>query len=484
MSKIPAIVPVILSGGAGTRLWPVSREAHPKPFMRLQSGESLLQATFLRAAGLANVSQTLVVTNREYYFKTKDDLDEVAGKADAVDVSFLLEPVGRNTAPAIALAARHVRELAGDDAVLLVMPSDHVIADAAAFQRAVSAAVAAAGEGRLVTFGVVPTAPETGYGYIEAGDVLGNGPTREVARFIEKPDYPKAERFIEQGGFFWNSGIFCFRVRDILDAFTAHASEIDQSVAITWKASRATASNDLRTMHADADTFQKAANISIDYAVMERADNVAVVPGDFGWSDVGSWRSFADMIAADDLGNKVVGDAVLVDANRNYVHTDGRLVAVVGVDDLIVVDTPDALLIGHREKTQKVKDVVEQLRLRDHESAKLHRTVHRPWGTYTVLEEGKDFKMKRIVVKPGATLSLQMHHHRSEHWVIVQGKAEVVNGDNVLRLEKDQSTYIPAKNKHRIANPGETDLVFIEVQTGDYLGEDDIVRFDDRYGRT
>ncbi len=477
------IVPVILSGGAGTRLWPVSREAHPKPFMRLQSGESLLQATFLRAAGLHDARQTLVVTNREYYFKTKDELDAVAKQAGSPDVAFLLEPVGRNTAPAVALAARHVRELAGDDAVMLVMPSDHVIADAKAFGIAVAAAVNAAGKGRLVTFGIVPTAPETGYGYIEAGAPLDGGPAREVARFIEKPDFPKAEKFIEQGGFFWNSGIFCFRVRDILDAFEKYASDVDASVEKSWAASRETASNDLHTMHVDAETFQKASNISIDYAVMERAGNVAVVPGDFGWSDVGSWRSFADMVAADDLGNKVVGDAVLVDANRNYVHTDGRLVAVVGVDDLVVVDTPDALLIGHREKTQKVKDVVEQLRLRDHESARLHRTVHRPWGTYTVLEEGKDFKMKRIVVKPGATLSLQMHHHRSEHWVIVQGKAEVVNGDKVLQLEKDQSTYIPATHRHRISNPGETDLVFIEVQTGDYLGEDDIVRFEDKYGR-
>jgi len=477
------IVPVILSGGAGTRLWPVSREAHPKPFMKLQSGESLLQATFLRAAGLAGVTQTLVVTNREYYFKTKDELDAVSDRAGRKHVSFLLEPMGRNTAPAVALAARHVKELAGDAAVMLVMPSDHMIADAEAFQAAVNAAIAAAKQGRLVTFGIVPSAPETGYGYIEAGSALGDSAAREVARFIEKPDYPKAERFLKQGGFFWNSGIFCFGVREILDAFAEHARDVEDVSEPAWAASLATNTNTLHTMHIDAETFQRAPNISIDYAVMERAGNVAVVPGDFGWSDVGSWRSFADMIAADDDGNKVIGDAVIVDAHNNYVNADGRLVAVVGVDDLIVVDTPDALLIGHREKTQMVKSVVEQLRLRDHESARLHRTVHRPWGTYTVLEEGTDFKMKRIVVKPGATLSLQMHHHRSEHWVIVQGNAEVVNGDAVLRLTKDQSTYIPAGNKHRISNQDETDLVFIEVQTGDYLGEDDIVRFEDKYGR-
>lgn len=477
------IVPVILSGGAGTRLWPVSREAHPKPFMKLQSGESLLQATFLRAAGLDDVAESLVVTNREYYFKTKDELDAVSAKAVHNRVSFLLEPMGRNTAPAVALAARHVRELYGDDAIMLVMPSDHMIADAEAFQQAVNTAVEAARVGRLVTFGIVPSAPETGYGYIQAGASLGGSAASEVARFIEKPDYPKAEKFIEQGGFFWNSGIFCFAVKDILNAFAKHAADVDAVADAAWQASVATKSNTLHTMHIDADAFQVAANISIDYAVMEHASNVAVVPGDFGWSDVGSWRSFADMIGPDESGNKVIGDAVIVEAQNNYVHTDGRLVAVVGVDDLIVVDTPDALLIGHREKTQMVKSVVEELRLRDHESARLHRTVHRPWGTYTVLEEGKDFKMKRIVVKPGATLSLQMHHHRSEHWVIVQGKAEVVNGDDVLQLAKDQSTYIPAGHKHRISNPGESDLVFIEVQTGDYLGEDDIVRFEDKYGR-
>ncbi|MBW3567184.1 MAG: mannose-1-phosphate guanylyltransferase/mannose-6-phosphate isomerase [Proteobacteria bacterium] len=477
------IVPVILSGGAGTRLWPVSREAHPKPFMKLQSGESLLQATYLRATGLEDVAQVLVVTNREYYFKTKDELDAVAEQAGKGNVSFLLEPMGRNTAPAVALAARHVKELVGEDAVMLVMPSDHMIADAEVFQSAVSAAVSAAKQGRLVTFGIVPSAPETGYGYIEAGKPLSGGVAREVARFIEKPDFHKAEQFLEQGGFYWNSGIFCFGVREILAAFATHAPDVEAISEPAWAASRATGSNTLHTMHIDAETFQQAPNISIDYAVMERADNVAVVPGDFGWSDVGSWRSFADMIAADENGNKVVGEAVLVDASDNYVNADGRLVAVVGVNDLVIVDTPDALLIGHREKTQKVKEVVEHLRLRDHESARLHRTVHRPWGTYTVLEEGKDFKMKRIVVKPGATLSLQMHHHRSEHWVIVQGNAEVVNGDEVLRLTKDQSTYIPAGHKHRISNPDEFDLVFIEVQTGDYLGEDDIVRFEDKYGR-
>lgn len=477
------IVPVILSGGAGTRLWPVSREAHPKPFMRLQTGESLLQATFLRAAGLADVAQALVVTNREYYFKTKDELDEVAPRAGLREVSFLLEPMGRNTAPAVSLAARHVARSLGDDAIMLVMPSDHVITDADAFQQSVTAAVTAASEGRLVTFGIVPSAPETGYGYIQAGEPLPTGAGNEVARFIEKPDFHKAERFLQEGGFFWNSGIFCFRVRDILEAFASHAADVERQVEAAWQATVATASNTLHTMHVDAASFHDVPNISIDYAVMERADNVAVVSGDFGWSDVGSWRSFADLVQPDDKGNKIIGEAVMVESAHNYVHADGRLVALVCVDDLVVVDTPDALLIGHREKTQKVKEVVEQLRLQDHESAKLHRTVHRPWGTFTVIEEGVGFKMKRIVVKPGATLSLQMHHHRSEHWVIVQGEAEVVNGDSVLRLKHDQSTYIPAGHKHRISNPGESDLVFIEVQTGSYLGEDDIVRFEDKYGR-
>lgn len=475
------LVPVILSGGAGTRLWPVSREAHPKPFMKLADGRSLLQSTYLRATGIDGVAGVITVTNREYYFSSKDELAALDAIPADIPFAFLLEPVGRNTAAAIAMSALMAQRAHGEDAILLVLPSDHVVQDAGRFGSAVAAALAAAEAGQLVTFGIPPSVPETGYGYIESGSG-GNGP-RPVKRFVEKPDAETATRFVNDGNYLWNSGMFCFRASAVLDALKAYAPEIHEAAARAWQATLAVRNNTLNTMHIDAETFAKVPSISIDYAVMEKAANVSVVAGDFGWSDVGSWRSVSEMVAPDDKGNKILGDAVMVDTRNTYVQSDGRLVAAVGVENLVIVDTPDALLVGDRDKMQLVKQVVEELRIQGNETAKLHRTVHRPWGTYTVLEDAPHYKMKRIVVKPGASLSLQMHHHRSEHWVVVEGTAKIVNGDREYVLTKDQSSYIPAGNKHRLVNPGKLDLVLIEVQTGEYLGEDDIVRFDDVYGR-
>ena len=477
------LLPVIVSGGSGTRLWPVSRETRPKPFMQMQDGMSLLQSTLVRSAALPEVRDLLVVTNREHHFQSREELEKLDGALQGARVSFLLEPVGRNTTAAIAMAAFLAAERHGGETLLLVQPADHLITDPQAFAAAVKAAQPAAARGDFVTFGIVPTGPETGYGYIQCTGVPEAGAANPVKRFVEKPDLEKAEAFLASGDYLWNSGMFCFRADAILKAVERFVPEVYAKTRESWRRTSA-AAQDPAVLNIESDVFPQAPSISIDYAVMEKADNVKVVPGSFGWSDIGSWRSVSELMEPDVRGNRVVGEAVLVNASNNYIQGEGRVIAAVGVEDLVIVDTPDALLVGHRDRTQSVKDVVDQLRKTGHEAAKLHRTVYRPWGTYTVLEEGPHYKMKRIVVKPKASLSLQMHKHRSEHWVVIAGSAEIVNGEQTLRLQHDQSTYIPAGNKHRLSNPGEEDLVIIEVQTGSYLGEDDIVRFDDKYGRT
>lgn len=476
------LIPVVLSGGAGTRLWPVSREAHPKPFMKLADGESLLQKTFLRAINFADVPEVLTVTNREYYFKTKDEYTVIKQPNPAIKNSFLLEPVGRNTAPAIILAALKIAETYGDDAVMLAMPADHLIENVHAFVTAVAQAEKLAQTNYLVTFGIKPNAPETGMGYIECGVVCGET-AFSVRRFVEKPAVEIAQEYVSSGRYLWNSGIFCFKASTILEQFKIHAAELYEKAQICWKITKQKANNNLAAMEIDNDSFAQLADISIDYAVMEKAENIAVVPGDFGWSDIGSWHAVSNLAAPDSRGNRVVGEALLVDVGNTYIQSADRLIAAIGLENLIVVDTPDALLIADRDRTQDVKKVVEQLKLTEHATYKMHRTVARPWGTYSVLEEGNGFKIKRIVVKPGASLSLQMHHHRSEHWVVVSGTAKVVNGEQNLIVNKNESTYIPAGHQHRLENPGLMDLVLIEVQCGDYLGEDDIVRFEDKYGR-
>jgi mannose-1-phosphate guanylyltransferase/mannose-6-phosphate isomerase len=473
------LIPVILSGGSGTRLWPVSREAFPKPFMKLGGDLSLLQRTLSRCLPLADGRRVGIVTNKEYVFKTREEVDGLRA-AKGIACTQLLEPVGRNTAPAIALAALWAEEVA-PGATLLVLPADHLIPDEDAFRAVAREAAAIAESGSLVLFGIRPTGPETGFGYIETGAAAAGGAMR-VARFVEKPDAARALEFLQAGTFVWNSGMFCFTARALLAALETHAPDVHAQARAAWAASRATADDDRVAL--DPAAFAACRDVSIDYAVMEKADDVVVLPATFGWSDIGSWKAVAEQFVPDADGNTAVGDAMFVDARRTHVQSDDRLVAAVGVDDLLIVDTPDALLVATKDASQQVKAIVTRLKERGHEAARLHRTVARPWGTYTVLQEGRRFKIKRIEVKPGQTLSLQMHHHRSEHWIVVSGTAKVTCDDKSYLVAANESTYIPIGTRHRLENPGVMDLVMIEVQCGDYLGEDDIVRFEDKYGRT
>ncbi|WP_024815722.1 mannose-1-phosphate guanylyltransferase/mannose-6-phosphate isomerase [Acidovorax sp. JHL-3] len=468
------LIPAILCGGAGSRLWPVSRELHPKPFIRLADGQSLLQKAFLRGATLPGVTEVLTVTNRELFFKTQDEFREV-NKAQLA-TSFILEPFGRNTAAAIAAAALHAVKAHGEDAVLLVLAADHLIADQEAFANAVAQAAVLAQQGKLVTFGIQPDAPETGYGYIEAE---GN----QVLRFVEKPSLEKAREYLDSGRFLWNSGMFCFQAGTMLKAMQQHCPDILAATQLCMAQSRRAEGKDLVELELDSASFAQVPDNSIDYAVMEQSDQVAVVPCTIGWSDIGSWTALGDLSVADSDGNRIDGEALLHDVSNCYIQSNNRVIGAVGVDNLIIVDTPDALLVADKARAQDVKHLYKTLKTNGHDAHKHHLTVHRPWGTYTVLEEDPSFKIKRIEVKPGASLSLQMHHHRSEHWIVVSGMARVVNGENELFVNTNESTYIPAGHKHRLENPGILNLVMIEVQSGQYLGEDDIVRFQDVYGR-
>jgi len=477
------IVPVILSGGAGTRLWPVSREGHPKPFMKLPDGQTLLGKTVQRAMTAASARRMLLVTNRDYYFISKDEvartLDATAQKA----TGYLLEPVGRNTAAAIAAAAHWIAANVSPQALMLVLPADHLISPAEEFQKAVQQAAALASQGKLVTFGIRPTAPETGYGYIEGGATISGSQALEVKRFVEKPDLQTAQSYIGSGNFMWNSGMFCMRAQTLLDELAAHRPALAEGIARCW-AEVGEGSGKQPFTELPAESFGQVESISVDYAVMEPSKNLVVLPTAFSWDDIGSWSAVANLVPADGEGNRVQGDAVLVDCQDSFIRAEDRMIAAVGLRGVMVIDTPDALLVADADASQQVKEVVSQLKLRGHESYKLHRTVVRPWGTYTVLEDGAGYKIKRIEVKPGAQLSLQMHHHRSEHWIVVTGTAKVVCDDREFLVMTNESTYIPAGKKHRMENPGVLDLVMIEVQSGEYLGEDDIVRFSDIYGRS
>jgi mannose-1-phosphate guanylyltransferase/mannose-6-phosphate isomerase len=471
------LIPVILSGGTGTRLWPVSREASPKPFMKVAAGSSLVRRTFDRAAALPGAGEICTVTNREYLFRTRDEYGR--GRDTG---TFILEPFGRNTAPAIAMAALQAASAHGDDAVLLVLPADHLIQDQAAFAADVAVAQRLAEQDMLVTFGIRPDRPDTGFGYIELGQQLGER-AYQVARFVEKPYLELAKKYVEAGNFLWNSGMFCFRAGVLLETFAAQQPRLLEKVRACWEASRAHANVDSRLVELDSASFAEVDDISIDFAVMEKAPRVAVVPATFDWSDIGSWSAMHEALASDASGNSVVGDAILIDVANSYIHSEGRIIAAVGIANAVIIDTPDALLVADRARSQDVKKVVDQLKLRSHESTRVHRTVSRPWGTYTVLEEAPGYKIKRIVIRPGQSISLQLHHHRSEHWVVVTGTGRVTNGDTVADLQPNESTFIRAGQKHRLENPGTEDLMIIEVQSGAYLGEDDIVRFSDTYGR-
>lgn len=475
------LIPVIMSGGVGSRLWPASRATHPKPFMALPDGETLLLKTFRRAVALDGVAEVMTVTNRELFFKTEDEYRRVADSNIAQ--SFILEPFGRNTAAAVAAAALQLQELHGADAQMLVLAADHLIQHESAFAEAVSSAQKLAAEGWLVTFGIRPEYPETGFGYIEADQALPLIAGYKVARFVEKPDKQTATAYLAAGNYLWNSGMFCFSVGTLLAELDTYAPEVLSAVKRVLDSSRITQAHKHLAVTLDSDSFADVPDISIDYALLERSSRVATVPCDIGWSDIGSWNAMSELTPEDEQGNRFEGEVLVYSSANNYVQSPERLVALVGVQDLIVVDTPDALLVAHKDQAQDVKHIVSQLKKNGHDAHLLHRTVNRPWGTYTTLEEGERFKIKRIVVKPGGSLSLQMHHHRSEHWIVVSGVARVINDERELMLNTNESTYIRAGHKHRLENPGVVDLVLIEVQSGDYLGEDDIVRFQDIYGR-
>ena len=469
------LIPIIISGGAGTRLWPVSRESDPKPFMPLPGGDSIIGKTFSRAANILGIETILVVTNKDYFFRTREEFEKVC---TGVKLDFVLEPFGKNTAPAIAAAAFRVREEFGEDAVMLVLPADHLIPQQDIFQQAVDSAVELAERDLLVTFGIEPTHPETGFGYIEKGNSISVSGF-QVLRFVEKPDVKKAQEYLDSGRFVWNSGMFCFKANVFLEALKQNSPEMFRQISSCWEQTD-TGSFPLVL---EAESFKQVDGDSIDYAVMEKADKVAVVSSAFEWNDIGSWTALAEVFDEDSKGNAVDGDAIVIDAENCLVDSKSRLTAVVGAKDIVVVNDEDATLVVHKDKVQDVKKVVEALKQSQRPECREKRTTRRPWGSYTNLIESEGYKVKKIVVFPGQSLSLQKHMQRSEHWTVVVGKAEVVNGEETLVLGANQSTYIEKEAVHRLANVGDGELVLIEVQCGDYLGEDDIIRLQDNYGR-
>ncbi len=467
------LIPVLLSGGVGSRLWPVSRESYPKQFLPLAGEQSMLLQTLARVSGLDAVAEPLVVCNDDHRFMVAEQLRSQGQRASAI----VLEPVGRNTAPAVAVAA--LQALSQDpEAVLLVLPADHVIKDVAAFQAAVAAGLPQAQAGKLVTFGIVPTAPETGYGYIRRGEALGNE-VYQLAEFVEKPDAQRAQQYVDSGDYRWNSGMFLLGA----SAYLEELKRLQPAMYAACEKALSLSQKDLDFIRLNAETFGECPSDSIDYAVMEHTDRAVVVSLDCGWSDVGSWASLWEVAERDDQNNVLSGDVLCEDVSNSYLRSGERLLAAVGVDNLVVVETADAVLVADKDRVQDVKAIVTQLKAGGRSEAALHSRVYRPWGSYESLVEAGRFQVKRIVVNPGQQLSLQMHHHRAEHWIVVKGTAEVTCGEKVMVLSEDQSTYIPLGTKHRLANPGVIPLEIIEVQTGSYLGEDDIVRFEDIYGR-
>lgn len=462
------IHPVILSGGSGTRLWPLSRELYPKQLLCLTGKQTLLQQTVARLEGLSEAAAPVVVCNEEHRFLVAEQLREM-GKGAA---GIILEPIGRNTAPALTLAALRIRE-SGANATMLAMPADHVIENVEAFRQALGEAVALAAAGRIVTFGIVPTAPETGYGYIRRAE--GN----RVAAFVEKPDTDTARIYMESGDYLWNSGMF------VVDS-AIWLSEIGKTrpdILAACEAAYREGKQDGDFFRVKREPFEQCPGDSIDYAVMEKTGRAAVVPLDAGWSDIGAWQALWEVSDRDGNDNVVEGDIYHHDTRGSLLVAKHRFLAAVGLDDIVVIETSDAVLVAHKDKAQDVKRIVERLKSEKREEHRVHRRVYRPWGSYEGVDQGERFQVKRLVVKPGASLSLQMHHHRAEHWVVVRGTARVTRGEEVTLLSENQSTYIPVGAKHRLENPGTIPLEIIEVQSGGYLGEDDIVRFEDNYNR-
>ena len=466
------LTPLILSGGSGSRLWPLSRQHYPKQFLPLIGERSLFQITLDRLRGLAERAKPLVVCNQEHRFLVAEQLRDTADGAATI----LLEPIGRNTAPAVAIGALQAL-LHDPDAMLLVLPADHVIQGVERFLQAVEQGARAAADGHLVTFGILPTRPETGYGYIKAA--LSEGPARPVREFVEKPDRETAERYLASGQYFWNSGMFLFRA----DRYLEELERFEPEMYAACRRACEAAARDLDFVRLDPEAFAESPGNSIDYAVMERTERAVVVPLDAGWSDVGSWDALQEVSGPDERGNVVIGDVLPDDSRNCYLRAESRLLATVGLENLVVVETADAVLVADRDRVQEVKALVEQLKREGRSECELHRRVLRPWGSYEGVANAERFQVKRIVVNPGEKLSLQMHHHRAEHWIVVRGTARVYKGEESFLLTEDQSTYIPLGTVHRLENPGVIPLELIEVQTGSYLGEDDIVRYEDTYGR-
>jgi mannose-1-phosphate guanylyltransferase/mannose-6-phosphate isomerase len=468
------IIPVILSGGSGTRLWPLSRRMHPKQLLPLVNDTTMLQDTITRLTGSPDIDHAMIICNDDYRFMVAEQVKET----DISSNEIILEPIGRNTAPAIALAAFNaIRD--GDDPVLLVLPADHVIADVDTFQSALQIGKQQSKDGKLVTFGIVPDLPETGFGYIKARTTGNEENCYAVDQFVEKPDAETAARYIADGHYYWNSGMFMFRASTYLDALKQHSPAIYAASEAAYKA----AARDMDFIRVGKQEFETCPSDSIDYAVMEKVDNAVVIPVDIGWSDVGSWSALHDVGDVDAEGNTLIGDVKSGLTSNSYVRANNRLVVTLGVDNMIVVDTDDALLVANRDNVQDIKSIVEQLSAENREEVNLHKCVYRPWGHYQGIDSGLHYQVKRITVSPGAVLSLQMHHHRSEHWIVVSGTAKVTRGEDEFILSENESTYIPLGEKHRLENIGKIPLKLIEVQTGSYLGEDDIVRFEDIYGR-
>ncbi|MCP3728256.1 mannose-1-phosphate guanylyltransferase/mannose-6-phosphate isomerase [Paraburkholderia sp. CNPSo 3272] len=471
------IFPVVLCGGSGSRLWPMSRGGYPKQYLKLVGAQTLVQQTVLRLRDTDGVAAPIVITNNEQRFVVAEQLRQV-GVAPS---SIVLEPFGRNTAPAIAVAA-HVALQQNADAALLVLPSDHVIRNEKVFREAIGTAAQVASDQYLVTFGVAPDEPHTGYGYIRRGDALShNASAYTVSSFVEKPDAQTAARFLADGSYVWNSGMFMLKASTYLDELRRYEPNIAEQAELSFN--QAQRDNDFLRLEPEA--FAACPNISVDYAVMEKTARAAVVvTHELGWNDIGSWTALLDLTDLDDSGNALLGDVLAESVSNSYVRAEHRMVAAIGVDNLIVVETADAVLVAHRDNAQDVKKIVERLNASGRRESVTQRRVVRPWGSYEGVDEGDRFQVKRIVVNPGAQLSLQMHHHRAEHWIVVKGTARVTNGDKTILLCENQSTFIPLGNKHRLENPGKIPLELIEVQSGSYLGEDDIVRFEDKYGRT
>lgn len=475
---MPQLVPAILSGGSGTRLWPLSRKAHPKQFLKLFDNHSLLEHTLQRASAIPGAAAPLIIGSEEHRFL----LQEACATCNIAPSAIYLEPHPRNTAPAIALAALHLAEQ-DPDALLLVLPSDHVITNAPAFHAAIAAAIPIAETGYLVTFGIQPSAPETGYGYVSAAldsPLSENG--YPVQEFVEKPDLVTAQQYLATGHHYWNSGMFLFAAKRYLEELKTHRPEMYEAVVAAWQERQTDPTHPLFTRPA-APHFQACPADSIDYAVMQNTRHAAVVPANFGWSDVGSWSALWALAPKDETGNATSGDVYLSDTHNSYVRAESRHLSVIGLSDVIVVETADAVLVLSKSHAQKVKHIIDYLAQKNRTEHTEHKRVNRPWGWYEGIDEGERFKVKRIMVKPGEKLSLQMHHHRAEHWVVVQGTAKVTIGDKTQILAENESTFIPLGVTHRLENPGKIPLYLIEVQSGSYLGEDDIVRFEDRYGR-